>query len=611
MDRNGSANLIRNTFEHPFDKTRFERFVRELLNRYDPKSFGPLTGNYIEDSFQGGIGSYERIGKYTDAEGILLPNKLFSNENRTPEGDIGDGILDVFDRFNFTVCEDEPLEKEVAVDPEMLGKVFENLLEVRDRKSKGTYYTPREIVHYMCQESLIHHLATEVSAVPKEDVELLVRHGEAVIENEAAVECKGKETDTYTYKLPDSIRANAAALDTALQSIRVCDPAVGSGAFLVGMMTTSEKELLRRAFPSSAEYKISMYAVFMDRAYQLAKPQGGLQTLIVPDSFLLGRYFSKIRGLIVDHNHILSVLLMTFKVFDATVGFPVVYMFMRTASVNEAHRLSARFAEQPQAVQRGNYAQCSYEQSYFSQTKFNRFRLFFQKRVMDLVLKMEQNCRELGQVVRFSSGLIGVDGQDTIVHRSQQNDKWLPGIISGSEVKRYCVCPDGYYILYDKNHIKSGYDCVDYFSEKLLMRQTGDCLICAIDRSGLLALNNVHVGNLLDARHSLLYIEALMNSSLLNFYYRAISLETGRAMAQTDIETLETLPIKDCADGQSGQIVRLAETMHSLCSQGREASGNAINAAELQECQDRINELVYEIYGLSRDEIALVRQCQA
>lgn len=71
---------------------------------------------------------------------ILLSNDLFlKNKNSTKEGDTGDGILDIFDRYNFTVKEDEPLQKEVAVDPEMLGKVFENLLEVKDRKSKGTY----------------------------------------------------------------------------------------------------------------------------------------------------------------------------------------------------------------------------------------------------------------------------------------------------------------------------------------------------------------------------------------------------------------------------------------------------------------------------------------
>ncbi|PIZ74519.1 hypothetical protein COY07_00510 [Candidatus Peregrinibacteria bacterium CG_4_10_14_0_2_um_filter_43_11] len=168
---------------------------------------------------------------------INIPFDLFSNKRKTKEGDVGDGILDIFDRYNFTVKEDEPLEKEVAVDPEMLGKVFENLLEVKDRKSKGTYYTPREIVHYMCEQSLANYLATELYGnVSKEDLEKLIKQGESVGENEARVANKGHETDTYHYKLPESIRKNAKAIDIALANIKVCDPAIGSGAFPVGMM---------------------------------------------------------------------------------------------------------------------------------------------------------------------------------------------------------------------------------------------------------------------------------------------------------------------------------------------------------------------------------------
>jgi hypothetical protein len=168
---------------------------------------------------------------------ILLPNELFSNNYLTKTGDTGDGILDVFDRYNFTVKEDEPLEKEVAVDPEMLGKVFENLLEVKDRKSKGTYYTPREIVHYMCQESLVNYLATELEGkVSKEDIETLIKYGETVVEHDSRVASEGRETERYSFKLPESIRKQAKLIDEKIASIRVCDPAVGSGAFPVGMM---------------------------------------------------------------------------------------------------------------------------------------------------------------------------------------------------------------------------------------------------------------------------------------------------------------------------------------------------------------------------------------
>ncbi len=161
---------------------------------------------------------------------ILIPNKLFTNDEFVEEGITGTGVLDVFDRYNFTVNEAEPLEKEVAIDPEMLGKVFENLIEENRRKGLGAFYTPREIVHYMCQESLMNYLESAVNAVPRADVETFVRLGEQ-ISHYAAVDAK------YAIKMPKSIEKNAKALDEALKSITVCDPAVGSGAFPVGMMT--------------------------------------------------------------------------------------------------------------------------------------------------------------------------------------------------------------------------------------------------------------------------------------------------------------------------------------------------------------------------------------
>lgn len=167
---------------------------------------------------------------------ITIPENLFRNEEKNKAGDIGTGILDVFDRYNFTIKEDEPLDKEVAVDPEMLGKVFENMLDITERKSKGAFYTPREIVHYMCQESLIHYLDNALEGkVEKEDIEVFIREGHFALENDERVAAKG-ETKTYQYQLPESIRKNADLIDQKLSSIKICDPAIGSGAFPVGLL---------------------------------------------------------------------------------------------------------------------------------------------------------------------------------------------------------------------------------------------------------------------------------------------------------------------------------------------------------------------------------------
>jgi len=173
-------------------------------------------------------GLFEPIKDYNWREtDILLDNKIFED------------IFKTFDEFNFTVKEDEPLEKEVAVDPEMLGKVFENLLEVKDRKSKGAFYTPREIVHYMCQQSLINYLETNTS-ISREDLEKFIQLGDfaldVIIKEQEQIKKYGRSYVEDKFTIPKSVKENHKEIDRLLKEIKVVDPAVGSGAFPVGMM---------------------------------------------------------------------------------------------------------------------------------------------------------------------------------------------------------------------------------------------------------------------------------------------------------------------------------------------------------------------------------------
>ena len=122
-------------------------------------------------------------------------------------------ILDLFERYNFTVEESTPLDVQVAVDPEMLGKVFEEL--VTGRHESGSYYTPRQIVSFMCREALKHYLA-------------------GFEPNSEAVARFVDEGDAASLSDPENVLEG-------LKKVRVCDPACGSGAYLLGMM----QELVR------------------------------------------------------------------------------------------------------------------------------------------------------------------------------------------------------------------------------------------------------------------------------------------------------------------------------------------------------------------------------
>ena len=223
-----------------------KKFLRELYDNRGAKNFfndklEPLfyealaterTDNFY-DQFKCRIpflngGLFEPINDYdwvnTD---ILLDDKIFQE------------IFEVFDLYNFTVREDEPLDKEVAVDPEMLGRVFENLIPENERKGSGTYYTPREIVHYMCQESLINYLDSKLD-IKREDIEQFIHRGDVAQEHDTVALEKNKQKNysvDYKIKLPDAIHDKAKAIDAALADVKICDPAIGSGAFPVGLMT--------------------------------------------------------------------------------------------------------------------------------------------------------------------------------------------------------------------------------------------------------------------------------------------------------------------------------------------------------------------------------------
>jgi adenine-specific DNA-methyltransferase len=139
---------------------------------------------------------------------------------------------ELLERYNFTISEDSPLDQEVAIDPEMLGKVFESLVLEREhdpdvdlRKATGSYYTPRPVVAFMCREALAEHLCGGSGLERERIVRLLDLPPASQLDDEERAWLTGAFSP-----------AEAQALKALLLSVRACDPAVGSGAFLMGLL---------------------------------------------------------------------------------------------------------------------------------------------------------------------------------------------------------------------------------------------------------------------------------------------------------------------------------------------------------------------------------------
>ena len=160
-------------------------------------------------------------------------------------------LFDFLASYNFTVDENDPDDAEVGVDPEMLGKIFESLLE--DNKSKGAFYTPKEIVRYMCKESLIAYLVSKVGnsgGLQDASERLNARsannptQGTQCGDNDSNEKCVSETHDLKAiirqfveqHELPAELEPYRETLDAALRNVKICDPAIGSGAFPMGLL---------------------------------------------------------------------------------------------------------------------------------------------------------------------------------------------------------------------------------------------------------------------------------------------------------------------------------------------------------------------------------------
>lgn len=168
--------------------------------------------------------------------GLFERDKEDKPESRFP-ADYFKRLFQFFSEYNFTIDENDPNDAEVGVDPEMLGKIFENLLE--DNKDKGAFYTPKEIVRYMCQESLIAYLETNTS-IAKDKIRQFVLSPEEGVKD-----------------IPENKKPK---LLTALEEVKICDPAIGSGAFPMGLLNELLhcREVLSGDYYDRAEIKKSI-----------------------------------------------------------------------------------------------------------------------------------------------------------------------------------------------------------------------------------------------------------------------------------------------------------------------------------------------------------------
>ena len=196
----------------PYLKDKQGKFIKD---KNDNKIISNIEDKELVDEWNKTIRKEKymiRVEGFSDKNLVTFPNNLFFNTKET-------GLIDLLGQYQFTVEESTPFDIEVALDPELLGKVFENLLASYNhetgeqaRKATGSFYTPREIVNYMVDESLKQHFKTH-SDLSETQINSLFIEGESNLDEE-------------------QIKTTIKAID----GLKILDPAVGSGAYPMGLL---------------------------------------------------------------------------------------------------------------------------------------------------------------------------------------------------------------------------------------------------------------------------------------------------------------------------------------------------------------------------------------
>ena len=215
----GDTQFMRNLFKASTQEQK-DNYLDLVL---EPLFAAALNTQRPDDIYDLNVKGYRKT-RIPYLNGGLFERYALDEPKSTFPASYFEDLFEFFYQYNFTIDENDPNDAEVGIDPEMLGHIFENLLE--DNKDKGAFYTPKEIVQYMCRESLIAYLTTCVMKKQGEN------HKPEDEIKESVCQLLNKPEDI----VPRMTKEHLDDFGSYIRNVKICDPAIGSGAFPMGLL---------------------------------------------------------------------------------------------------------------------------------------------------------------------------------------------------------------------------------------------------------------------------------------------------------------------------------------------------------------------------------------
>ena len=337
---------------------------------------------------------------------------------------------------------------------------------------------------------------------------------------------------------------------------------------------------------SVAEYKVEAYSVFTQLAHKLLR-NNGILSFITPYTFVSGIYFSKFRKFL-SNTGVRTFVLLGKKVFEDAEVDTAIFLLPKEKNIENIKFADLRPFESARDLDSMQLSQIR-SSDFFA--KYDEVLLTATKEEIDIYLKLYNNTPDrLENAVEFYHG-VQTRGNGKALTKQRINNDSLP-IIKGADFNRYKYPVHSNYITFTKDNIKSGGDISFYdVPKKLVVRTTADRIIASIDYNRYIALNSVNVAIPRDNSIDLEFVLAVLNSKLMEFWYRMTVQETAKTFAEVKIVYLNRLPLFSSSK-DTLSISKMSKTIYDT-----EDGSNVI---------DLLDTAIYKMYNLTYSEVLIV-----
>lgn len=369
------------------------------------------------------------------------------------------------------------------------------------------------------------------------------------------------------------------------------DIVIGNPPYGVALSDMEKAKLSEKYFHQ--DYQLDTYLIFMELGLRIAKENGQL-AFIVPNTWLTNLKLKKIRSHITSDNYVSAIAHYNRKIFDEAVVDTQTLFARKNNSKNE--KIVVKVFDESQ-----DHKSHVADQNEWAAMAGDSINIFMREGDILLRRQLDQGSEKLGKVVNLVIGMkpyqtgkgspkqTAGDVANRVFDADTKFDATCKPLLRGADIQKYRVSWKGnrwikYGAWLAEPRLSANFDA----EKKIVIRQTGDTLIAALDKDQFVCMNNLHVLTLKDSNLSLEYILAIVNSRLMDYYHFLLNPEKGEALAEVKKENLEKLPIKLLSHEAQVPFIDIVNKIHATTS-----------TSAIAQLEEELDLLVYELYGVS------------